>query len=208
MYMYICNEILNNYDKLWYTLRTPTAAALLTVCITNRDSLTFYPTLPLRGHYALPLLLTITVGDITFGRRMGQNKTLSIIENVRKNINSVIPIHSYSPEQRNKDKNWINNCAEPERWLNDQDNHPLKLDNIERSNIKWVFFFFYYYYYFFYSIYMHDYTHSLQYLHSYWKLLTKLLQYGTTTYVTNNTNAYTVTNIATILINSTYTSKR
>ena len=42
-------------------------------------------------------------------------------------------------EQRNKDKNWINNCAEPERWLNDQDNHPLKLDNIERSSIKWVF---------------------------------------------------------------------
>ena len=121
------------------TLRTPTAAALLTVCITNRDSLTFYPTLPLRGHYALPLLLTITVGDITFGRRMGQNKTLSIIQNVRQNINSVIPIHSYSPEQRNKDENWINNCAEPERWLNDQDNHPLKLDNIERSNIKWVF---------------------------------------------------------------------
>ena len=121
------------------TLRTPTAAALLTVCITSRDSLTFYPTLPLRGHYALPLLLTITVGDITFGRRMRQNKTLSIIENVRQNINSVIPIHSYSPEQRNKDKNWINNCAEPERWLNDQDNHPLKLDNIERSNIKWMF---------------------------------------------------------------------
>ena len=55
----------------------------------------FYPTLPLRGHYALPLLLTITVGDITFGRRMGQNKTLSIIENVRQNINSVIPIRTY-----------------------------------------------------------------------------------------------------------------
>ena len=31
------------------TLRTPAAAALLTVSITNRDSLTFYPTLPLMG---------------------------------------------------------------------------------------------------------------------------------------------------------------
>ena len=31
------------------TLRTPIAAELLTVSITNRGSLTFYPTLPLMG---------------------------------------------------------------------------------------------------------------------------------------------------------------
>ena len=77
------------------TLRTPIAAELLTVSITNRGSLTFYPHPAPHGHYALSLLLTITVGDITFVRRMRQNKTLSITENVRQNINSVIPIHTY-----------------------------------------------------------------------------------------------------------------
>ena len=46
------------------TLRTPPAAALLTASITDRDSLTLYPTLSLMGT-TLHLLLTMAVGDIT-----------------------------------------------------------------------------------------------------------------------------------------------
>ena len=46
------------------TLRTPPAAALLTISITDRDSLTFNPTLPLMGT-TLHLLLTMAVGAIT-----------------------------------------------------------------------------------------------------------------------------------------------
>ena len=40
------------------TLRTPPAAAILTISITDRDSLALYPTLPLMGT-TLHLLLTI-----------------------------------------------------------------------------------------------------------------------------------------------------
>ena len=46
------------------TLRTPPAAAILTISITDRDSLALYPTLPLMGT-TLHLLLTMAVGAIT-----------------------------------------------------------------------------------------------------------------------------------------------
>ena len=34
---------------------------------------------------------------------------------------------------------WINNFAEAERWVNEQENNRLNLDNIERPNTKWTF---------------------------------------------------------------------
>ena len=46
------------------TPSTPTATALLTISIINRDILKFHPTLPLMGT-TYHLLLTIAVGAIT-----------------------------------------------------------------------------------------------------------------------------------------------
>jgi hypothetical protein len=34
---------------------------------------------------------------------------------------------------------WINAFADAERWLNEQENQRLNLDNIQRPNTKWVF---------------------------------------------------------------------
>ena len=34
---------------------------------------------------------------------------------------------------------WINNFAEAERWVNEQENKRLNIDNIERPNTKWTF---------------------------------------------------------------------
>ena len=34
---------------------------------------------------------------------------------------------------------WINNFAEAERWVNEEENKRLNLDNIERPDTKWTF---------------------------------------------------------------------
>ena len=34
---------------------------------------------------------------------------------------------------------WINNFVEAERWMNEQENNRLNIDNIERPNTKWTF---------------------------------------------------------------------
>ena len=41
--------------------------------------------------------------------------------------------------KQQKGSPWINNFAEAERWVNEQENKRLNLDNIERPNAKWVF---------------------------------------------------------------------
>ena len=41
--------------------------------------------------------------------------------------------------KQQKGSPWINNFAEAERWLNEQENNRLALDNIERPNTKWTF---------------------------------------------------------------------
>ena len=41
--------------------------------------------------------------------------------------------------KQQKGSPWINNFAEAERWLNEQENNRLNFDNIERPNTKWAF---------------------------------------------------------------------
>ena len=41
--------------------------------------------------------------------------------------------------KQQKGSSWINNFAEAERWLNEQENNRLNIDNIERPNTKWTF---------------------------------------------------------------------
>lgn len=86
----------------------------------------------------------------TFARRMRQNKTLSIMENFRQNINSAFYIkYNYSYVLENNETRlrivyykpqrgspWINTFADSERWLNAQENQRLNLDNIDRPNTK------------------------------------------------------------------------
>ena len=44
---------------------------------------------------------------------------------------------------RKRGSSWINTFAKAERWLNEQENARLSLENIERPNTKWVFVKFY-----------------------------------------------------------------
>ena len=41
--------------------------------------------------------------------------------------------------KQQKGSPWINNFAEAERWVNEEENKRLNLDNIERPNTKWTF---------------------------------------------------------------------
>ena len=41
--------------------------------------------------------------------------------------------------KQQKGSPWINNFAEAERWMNEEENKRLNLDNIERPNTKWTF---------------------------------------------------------------------
>ena len=41
--------------------------------------------------------------------------------------------------KQRKGSPWINNFAEAERWMNEEENKRLNLDNIERPNTKWTF---------------------------------------------------------------------
>ena len=41
--------------------------------------------------------------------------------------------------KQQKGSPWINNFAEAERWMNEQENNRLNLDNIDRPNTKWTF---------------------------------------------------------------------
>ena len=41
--------------------------------------------------------------------------------------------------KQQKGSPWINNFAEAERWVNEEENKRLNLDNIERPDTKWTF---------------------------------------------------------------------
>jgi len=41
--------------------------------------------------------------------------------------------------KQQKGSPWIENFGEAERWVNNEENKRLNLDNIERPNTKWVF---------------------------------------------------------------------
>ena len=88
-----------------------------------------------------------------FDKRLGANQTPSIMTKLRQNINRAFYIRynfAYVLVNRKtglrivfykqqKGSPWINNFAEAERWMNEQENERLNLDNIERPNTKWAF---------------------------------------------------------------------
>lgn len=88
-----------------------------------------------------------------FGRRLGENHTPSVMVQFRQHIKSAFYVcYSYAYvivniETRLKmvyykeqsGSPWINTFAVVERWLNEQENKQLNLDNIEWNNTKWVF---------------------------------------------------------------------
>ena len=88
-----------------------------------------------------------------FDKRLGANQTPSIMTKLRQNINRAFYIrynYAYVLVNREtwlrmvfykqqKGSPWINNFAEAERWINEQENHRLNFDNIECPNTKWAF---------------------------------------------------------------------
>ena len=88
-----------------------------------------------------------------FTKRLRTNQTAEIMVKLRQNINRTFYIHYnyayvlvnnetglrmvYYKQQRGSP--WVNNFAEAERWVNEQKNNRLNLDNIQRPNTKWTF---------------------------------------------------------------------
>ena len=89
----------------------------------------------------------------SFDKRLRANQTAVVIVKLRQNINQAFYIrYNYAYVlvnnetglrmvfyKQQKGSSWINNFAEAERWLNEQENDRLNLDNIERPNTKWTF---------------------------------------------------------------------
>ena len=88
-----------------------------------------------------------------FTKSLRTNQTAAIMVKLRRNINRTFYIRYnyayvlvnnetglimvYYKQQRGLP--WVNNFAEAERWVNEQENNRLNLDNIERPNTKWTF---------------------------------------------------------------------
>ena len=88
-----------------------------------------------------------------FTKSLRTNQTAAIMVKLRQNINRAFYIRYnyayvlvnnetglrmvYYKQQRGSP--WVNNFAEAERWVNEQENKRLNLDNIERPNTKWTF---------------------------------------------------------------------
>ena len=89
----------------------------------------------------------------TFDKRLRANQTAVIMRKLRQNINQSLYIrYNYAYVlvnnetglrmvfyKQQKGSPWINNFAEAERWVNEEENKRWNLDNIERPNTKWTF---------------------------------------------------------------------
>ena len=88
-----------------------------------------------------------------FTKRLRTNQTAAIMVKLRQNINQAFYLrYNYAYVLVNNETGlrmvfykqqrgspWINNFAEAERWVNEQENKRLNNDNIERPNSKWTF---------------------------------------------------------------------
>ena len=88
-----------------------------------------------------------------FDKRLGANHTTAVMAKLRQNINQAFYIrYNYAYflvnnetglrmafYKQQKGSPWINNFAEADWWVNEQENKRLNLDNIERPNTKWTF---------------------------------------------------------------------
>ena len=89
----------------------------------------------------------------SFDKRLRANQTAAVMSKLRQNINNAFYLrYNYAYVlvnnetglrmvfyKQQKGSPWINNFAEAERWLNEQENNRLTLDNIDRPNTKWTF---------------------------------------------------------------------
>ena len=89
----------------------------------------------------------------TFDKRLRANQTAAVMAKLRQNINQAFYIrYNYAYVlvnnetglrmvfyKQQKGSPWMNDFAEAERWVNEQENNRLNLDNIERPNTKWTF---------------------------------------------------------------------
>ena len=87
-----------------------------------------------------------------FDKRLGANQTTSVMAKLKQNINRSFYIHyNYAYVlvnnetglrmvfyKQQKGSPWINNFAEAERWMNEEENKRLNLDNINCPNKKWT----------------------------------------------------------------------
>ena len=88
-----------------------------------------------------------------FDKMLRENQTAAFMAKLRQNINNAFYLrYNYAYVlvnnetglrmvfyKQQKGSPWINNFAEAERWLNEQENNRLSLDNIDRPNTKWTF---------------------------------------------------------------------
>ena len=88
-----------------------------------------------------------------FDKRLRANQTAAVMAKLRQNIHNAFYLrYNYAYVlvnnetglrmvfyKQQKGSPWINNFAEAERWLNEQENNRLSLDNIDRPNTKWTF---------------------------------------------------------------------
>ena len=88
-----------------------------------------------------------------FDKRLRANQTAAVMAKLRQNIHNAFYMrYNYAYVLVNNETGlrmvfykqhrgspWINNFAEAERWLNEQENNRLTLDNIKRPNTKWTF---------------------------------------------------------------------
>ena len=89
----------------------------------------------------------------TFDKRLRANQMAAVMAKLRQNINQAFYIrYNYAYVlvnnetglrmvfyKQQKGSPWMNDFAEAERWVNEQENNRLNLDNIERPNTKWMF---------------------------------------------------------------------
>ena len=88
-----------------------------------------------------------------FTKSLRTNQTAAIMVKLRQNINQSFYLrYNYAYVLVNNETGlrmvfykqqrgspWINNFAEAERWVNEQENNRLNLDNIKRPKTKWTF---------------------------------------------------------------------
>ena len=89
----------------------------------------------------------------TLDKRLRANQTTAVMAKLRRNINRAFFIrYNYAYVLVNNETGlrmvfykqqkglpWINNFAEAERWVNEEENKRLNLDNIEHPNSNWTF---------------------------------------------------------------------
>ena len=90
---------------------------------------------------------------MVFKRRLGANQTAQFLQKLRSGCRSSFFLRYNYPVKlvnietglkivyfhQQKGSPWFQNLKDAEKWLNDQENRRLNIDNIKRPNTKWTF---------------------------------------------------------------------